>query len=176
MDPKEMLSLFKNRISCRNYSSQIIGEDKIKLLLSAAILAPSSCNRQSVCFLPLPITDSRHDLLANANYGGLGFAKCAPLLILVLVDERTYYYPEEKNHPISDGALAAGNMMLMASELGLGSCWISWQASAITKSKIYNEFNLPDYYMPICVLAVGYLAERLEPVPRENVEYYRLPL
>jgi len=176
MNPKELLSLLKRRISCRDFSSQPIEGDKIELLLEAAILAPTSCNRQSVFFVILPITDARHSLLAKANCGGVGFAKCAPLLILVLVDERTYNYPEEKNFPVSDGTLAAGNMMIMAPELGLGSCWISWQASKTMKSKIYSELKIPNYYLPICVLAIGYPASKLEPIPREKVGYYRLPL
>ena len=176
MNHKELLSLLKRRISCRDFSGQLIEEDKIGLLLEAAILAPTSCNRQSVFFVALPLTDARHSLLAKANYGGVGFAKYAPLLIFVLVDERTYFYPEERNYPISDGTLAAGNIMLMAPELSLGSCWISWQASKIMKSKIYKELKIPDYYLPICVLAIGHPASKSEPIPREKIGHYRWSL
>jgi nitroreductase len=62
-------------------------------------------------------------------------------------------------------AIAVQNMVLMATALGLGSCWIG----AMDGEAIHDMYQLPDNLRVVVLLTVGYPA--LEPPPRP-----RLPL
>lgn len=65
---------------------------------------------------------------------------------------------------IQDATLMAGNMVLAAESLGLGSCFlggIPYQAA-----KIIREYNLPERVFPLVGLAMGYPAEDPPPRPR----------
>jgi len=111
-------------------------------------------------------------LLASANWGGVNFAKDAPVLLLVVVDLRSYGMPWEMNFPVNDGSIVATYLMLAASSLGLDTCWVSWQASLKRKKQIYKELKLKPYFFPICVLALGYRLKSVVSGAKEDVGYY----
>ena len=50
-------------------------------------------------------------------------------------------------------------MMLQAEELGIGSTWIMH----FDPEKIMKEFDLPEYFVPVCLLAMGYPSETCKP-------------
>ena len=54
-----------------------------------------------------------------------------------------------------DASILTDHMMLMATELGLGSVWICYFKPDVLK----QELDLPDNLEPINILALGYSAE-----------------
>ena len=48
------------------------------------------------------------------------------------------------------------HMMLTATELGLGSCWITY----FDPEAIRAAFNLPENLVPVNILAIGYAADK----------------
>jgi len=172
MDYSRLIQLFQKRVSVRTYLERDVSNKDIEKLVGAARWAPTSCNRQSWKVAVIRKGTKVFDLLASANSGGVGFANCAPVLLLVVVDLRSYGIPWEMNFPINDGSIVASYLMLSATSLGLDTCWVSWQASLKRKKQIYKELKLKSYFFPICVLTLGYRKDLVFPIPREDTDYY----
>jgi len=172
MDYNDLVQLFQRRVSVRSYLERHVSDEDIEKLIEAARWAPTSCNRQSWKVAAVRKGAKAFDLLASANYGGVGFAKCAPVLLLIVADLRSYGMPREMNLPIDDGSIVASYLMLAAASLGLDTCWVSWQASLHRKKQVYSELDLPLFFYPICVLTLGYRKGMANSIPRENAHYY----
>ena len=134
----ELLSL---RQSVRAFKSEQITDDELERVIDAGRRAPSGRNKQATHFVAIQSAETIHalqekirDCFASMPDPGEG----APMRMQILKSrERNYrcmYNPptfilvanERDNvNAIADTSLAMGNMMLKASELGLGSCWIS---------------------------------------------------
>ena len=172
MDYSDLIQLFQKRVSVRSYLEREVSDEDIEKLVEAARWAPTSCNRQCWKVVAVRKGTKAFDLLASANYGGVGFAEYAPVLLLIVVDLRSYWMPREMSFPVNDGSIVASYLMLAATCLGLDTCWVSWQASLKRKKQIYGELGLESYFFPICVLTLGYRKGLVDPIPREDAHYY----
>lgn len=151
----ELLELIRSRRSIRKWKDKNIPDKSIRVLLDAARWAPSSCNRQTCCFLVIRQEEKRK-VIGNAVVRGISFACKAPVHILVLVDVRSYHLPGERYLPFLDAAAAIENMLLMAHYLGLGACWIDWSISPRNEKRVRRMLNIPHWMMPIALIALGY--------------------
>ena len=104
-----------------------------------------------------------------------GFVYKAPVLILCCADPSKYSLKESNLEPddtnsmraATDLAIAAQNLVLRATEIGLGTCYIGW----MEKSKIKKIYNLPENYLAPYVIAVGYPeGERRQPSKKKIEE------
>ena len=172
MEYSKLIKLMQKRVTVRTYLEKDVSNDDIEKLVGAARWAPTSCNRQSWKVTVVRKGTKIFDLLTRANFGGVGFANNAPVLLLITVDIRTYGMPREMNFPVNDGSIVASYFMLCATSLGLVTCWVSWQAALKMKNKIYEELKLEPHLFPICVLTLGYGKESVNPSPREDIGYY----
>ena len=117
----DMLNAIKNRRSVRKYKSDMVPKELIDQVIEAGLYAASGRGSQSPIILAVTDKETRdHFSAANAKIYGkedMDPFYGAPVLLIVLAN---------KAHPthLYDGSLVMGNMMLMASSLGLGSCWI----------------------------------------------------
>ena len=75
-----------------------------------------------------------------------------------------------------DSAMATENMMLMATDLGLGTCCVVAPVSDMRDDiKLMEMLKVPHGYKIVCPLAVGYPDESPNPRPRlplEDIVYY----
>ena len=73
---------------------------------------------------------------------------------------------ERYEHARFNVAIAVQNMVLMATALGLGSCWVG----AMDGQAIHDTYKLPDNVRVIVLLSVGYAAEAPRPRARLPLE------
>jgi nitroreductase len=151
----ELLELIRSRRSIRKWKDQDVPDKSIRVLIDAARWAPSSCNRQTCCFLVIR-QDERRKVIGNALVRGMSFVCKAPVHILALVDVRSYHLPGERHLPFLDAAVAIENMLLMAHYLGLGACWIDWSMSPRNQKRVLHMLNIPPWMMPIALIALGH--------------------
>ena len=121
----QAIDMIKSRRSVRSFKDEMIPRDVLETILEAGTWAATGMNRQSPIILAVTNRQLRDRLSAlNAQIlNGMGRDGShdpfygAPVVLVVLAD---------KNVPtcIHDGSLVMGNLMLAASELGVGSCWI----------------------------------------------------
>ena len=97
----EILNAIASRRSCRAYEPEQITAEELEAVTTAGTWAATAMGRQS------PVMGTQNDPF----YG-------APTAVLVL---------GEKNNPngVQDASLVMGNLLLAASGIGLGSCWIN---------------------------------------------------
>ena len=151
--------ILEARRSVRGYTSQPVKEEETKAIFEAARVAPSACNSQTWRFIAvtdrtlikkiaqegmLPIV--RNSWIATAPLVIVG---CAQLDILAnrigsLVTGIEYYQ--------IDLGIAMEHIVLKATELGLGTCWIGW----FNEKKIKEILEIPKPIRVLALLTVGY--------------------
>lgn len=117
----EVLSAIAARRSCRAYLPEQIKPEELQAVLEAGTWAPTEMNRQSPIIVVVQDKETRDKLSAmNAavmgNNGDPFYG--APTVLVVLADRNMSTHVE-------DGSLVLGNLLLAASSIGLGSCWIN---------------------------------------------------
>jgi glutaredoxin-dependent peroxiredoxin len=148
----ELLHEINIRRSFRAFSDKKISEDAIKRIMTAATYAPSCFNNQSWRFLVATEDEALNKVFGALSEGNYWFkhAKAAvvvatkPALDCVLNDRREY--------ALFDCGLAAQNLMLQAFNEGLYAHAIA----GYEPLKIKEAFNIPDDYIVITLIALGY--------------------
>lgn len=113
----ELLEIMQNRRSIRQYTGAPIPEDAMTKIVQAGLLSPSSCNRRP---WELIVVKNKETLekMATARTGAANMLTGAAAAIVVLGDETVTDVWTE------DCSIVMASMHLMASSLGIGSCWI----------------------------------------------------
>jgi len=158
----EALNAIKKRHSVREYDPhKKVEEDKIRTVLEAAISAPSGMNRQPWHFLVIQNEQNRRKVL-SANLIVNQWMKTAPAIIVALADSKAFYGREEQRTYLFDLGLAVENLLIAATDLGLGTC----VTIGFDSAKLCRELNIPERYIPVVVIAIGYEAEQkiIEPL------------
>ncbi len=159
----EVLKIIKNRRSVRSYKSRIIPQKVIDKLIEALIWAPSAGNLQSRKFYFI-FNQEIKEKLVDAAFGQ-DFIAQAFLAVVGCTDDKIVqrYGERGKNlYSICDVSASIQNMMLVAKENNLGTCWIG----AFDEEKVSKILNLPKNLRPIAIVPVGYPLERPLPPPR----------
>ena len=130
-----MLEILYNRRSTRKFLEKKIEEEKIKKLLTAALLAPSSKGSRPWEFI---VVDDPNllEVLAMSKPHGASLLKHAPLAIIIAGDKT------KSDAWIEDCSIASIFVQLEAEALGLGSAagYRSTVVIIMTKSLQMNIF------------------------------------
>ncbi|MBD3189774.1 MAG: hypothetical protein GF308_03980 [Candidatus Heimdallarchaeota archaeon] len=156
----EVTDAIKNRRTVRRFSDEPISEEVLHQLIEVAIHAPSACDIQGWKFI---ILDDDELLQKIIQKDAAVFIKRAPLRILVLYDNLTDNI-EYQDH-IQSAAAAIQNMLLQATALGLGSCWV---CHLPRKKEIRKILHIPGYFDPIAIVLFGYPKKDPKPRPRKG--------
>jgi nitroreductase len=120
------IDIIKKRRSIRRYSSRPIEFSKLIDILEAGLHAPSSGNHQSWKFVVVNDLKTKQKIAKECK--GQEWISHAPVLIMVYAgtrEQKTFYAGRgEILYSAQNCAAATQNMMLAATELGLGTCWI----------------------------------------------------
>lgn len=153
------------RRSIRTYKPDTVPRDLLMTILEAAQMAPSACNKQNWQFIIIEDDSLKQKLV---KMGAAIFIKNAPVGILVLYDNRTQNI-EYSDH-IQSGAAAIQNMLIAASDLGIGACWV---CHLPPKRQLRKLFNIPWHLDPIAYIPMGYPKISVHPTrPRKcNIQH-----
>lgn len=169
--PCDILSIIHDRRSVRKWVDRDVPPELIERMLEAARWAPSSCNRQSVRLVVLR-SQSCKQSAARLN---APFIAKAPVVILVGVDLRVYgRFEWYATHPYLDAAAAIQNMLLVGHAAGLGCLWAQaglerWRMNPRAYYQAKRELNLPGWFRPVSLVAVGYPAYKPKAPPRHEI-------
>ena len=148
------IEAISNRRSVRDFTDREISQEDITTILKAGMSGPSCVNARDWFFLV--VTDrEKLEAMANANGGPADPLKRAQLGILVCGDLQRAF-PPAKDYWVIDASIAAQNMILAATDLGIGSVWLgTWpQMDRVEKQK--ELFGLPEHIVPHSIIAFGY--------------------
>ncbi|MBE6884029.1 MAG: NAD(P)H nitroreductase [Ruminococcaceae bacterium] len=154
----DFIHLSNTRQSCRNFSSKPVSKEDLLTCLEAARLAPSACNSQPyhiyVCTGETAAAAAKTTQTAGMNK----FTSQAPCLLVIT--EENYNATaaigsrrKDQDYRSVDIGLAAAQICLCATTLGLSTCMVGWfnekELSALLNTK--SRIRL--------VIALGYAAE-----------------
>ncbi len=145
--------LIHKRYSCRYYSPEPIEEDKIRLVLEAARLAPTAANRQP--FQIIVIHTEKHDAEdLQKIYPKDWFVQPPYILAICSLPEQAWFRNEydDQNFSTIDAAIVVDHITLQAADLGLGTCWIG----NFDPQAAREYLKLPEYVEPIAFTPLGY--------------------
>ncbi len=161
------------RRSVRKYLDRPVEFEKITTILDAAIKAPSAGNLQGWRFLL--VTD--RNLIKEVSDCSIEqyWIQSAPILIIVcaLPEKHEMYYGlrGKRLYNIQDCAAAIENILISATDQGLGSCWIG----AFEEEKIRMLFNIPNSVRPQAIITLGYsdeIVKERQLMPIESNVYF----
>lgn len=167
-----MIELLRNRRSIRKYTDESIEPEKIKLLKEAVLRSPSSRNFDPWEFI---FVDDRELLkqLALCKQNGTKFLEGAALGIVICADGQM------SDMWIEDCSIASILVQMVVQSIGLGSCWIQirnrvFDENTTSEDYIKDLLNMPGHMKVESIVAIGYPAEKREPVPQENLKYEKV--
>ncbi|MEJ2658256.1 MAG: nitroreductase family protein [Desulfobacterales bacterium] len=149
---KELIHEINIRRAKRALSDKKIPDEIIRRLMTAATFAPSCFNNQSWRFLV--VTDEAalkkiHDALAGGNY----WVKKAPAVVVVATKlEFGCRLSDRRDYALFDCGLATENLMLQ----GFKEDLYIHAIAGFDPFKIKAAFNIPDEYIVITLVAMGY--------------------
>ena len=150
------LELTKERYSVRKYADKPVEQDKLEKILAAGATAPTAKNLQPQRIYVLESPEALEKIR--------GITRCAfnaPVVLMVCGDkEEAWVNPfNGRSSAEMDCSIVTTQMMLQAQELGLGTCWVCWFDTALTK----QTFNIPENEEVFALLPLGYPAESSHP-------------
>ena len=108
----EALEAMRRRRSVRQYTGEPIPKEDLETIVDAGRLAPSGYNTQPWDFVVV----TERDMIEQLKVASLWMEK-AGAIIAVVLDPSSPWWRE-------DGSAAVENMLIAATALGYGSCWL----------------------------------------------------
>lgn len=144
------LRIARERYSCRNYIQRPVPEDLLYVILEAARLAPSACNRQPWLFIVVNTPGLAAEI--RAAYPRDWMNNAGTFIVACGDHSRSWHREDGKDHCDIDLAIAVEHICLAASDLGLGTCWIC----NFDAERLANVLGLPEHIEPEAIIPVGY--------------------
>ena len=160
-----VIEAIRNRRSIRKFKQGAkVTDEQIKLLLEAAMLAPSACNTQPWEFIVVKDRAKLEQIRKVHPYTGM--LETASFAIVILALPETQKQPIMAGYYPQDCGAATENILLAAVELGLGACW----CGVYPKEERIKEIRevLGTEKLPFNVIAVGVPDE--DPDPRSKYD------
>jgi nitroreductase len=150
-----MNAIFK-RTSVRAYQDKAVEDEKVELLIRAAMAAPSAGNQQPWEFYIVTDKNKLEKLSKCSPYAGC--AKEAPMAI-VNCYRKELRMPE---YAEIDMSACTENILLEAEELGLGAVWLGI-APLKERMKLVGEIiGVPDEMEVFAIIPCGYPVKNAE--------------
>lgn len=145
---KELLNLLKARRSVRIFQNKEIPKGQLEEIIDAARFAPTARNVQPWEFVV--VTDkNKIAQLANLGQNAKFMAQAAACIVVFCADT---------NYFLEDGSAATCNILLAATALGIGSCWVAGDKKPYC-SQVNTLLNAPLNMKLVSLIALGYPQE-----------------
>jgi nitroreductase len=186
-----VLDAIRSRRSIREFTGAPVSDETVRTIIGAGIEAPTGMGIQPWRFVVVrdarlmeEISDFCKPILARSLEGvtdetartyrqlledpGFDIFHHAPVLVIVAGDKRD---------PMSvyDCSLCAGNMLLAASAMGLGRCWIGSAEVVQEHPELMARLRIPDHFRIIAPLIFGHPAAEPEKPGRREASVTWIP-
>lgn len=163
----ELKDAMFNRRSSRKFTDKPITKDELDKILQAALLAPTSMNRKPCNFLVVERKETLRQL-ANAKNHGAELLAGADKAIVVLANDAV------ADTWCEDSSIALTYMHLMATDLGLGSCWVQIHLrdkDGVDAEEVVRDIvGVDSYYRIVGIMAFGNVEKQPEPHTPEDLD------
>ncbi|WP_308623516.1 nitroreductase family protein [uncultured Enorma sp.] len=152
--------LTRTRFSCRTYQDRPVEDSVLNAVIEAGRIAPSAHNnhptRLIACTTPAMLEKAA---LAAPRFTREGSIFGAPVVLIACAVEDDAWVRsfDGMNASLIDTSIVVDQMMMQATELGLGTCWVCMFDPEV----VARAFELPEGMKPVSMPTVGYPAEEI---------------
>lgn len=164
-----MDTILKRR-SVRSYDSKEISKEDLNKILKAGMRAPSAGNEQVWEFVVTKDRSKMLEIIELSPYAKM--LETADSIIVVCGDIQKQKYPYD--FWIQDCSACTQNMLLQATDLGIGSVWVGIYPIEERVKGVQKIFELPENVVPLSVVSLGYPKkeyEQLDTFVEEKIHY-----
>ncbi|MBN1612139.1 MAG: nitroreductase family protein [Polyangiaceae bacterium] len=160
----DFFEVIEQRYSVRAYKRDPIDEQVLRQVLEAARLAPTACNIQPFQLVVVQTAKRQHDL---ARLYHRAWFREAPLVIgIFALTDRAWARRDGVRYGWVDATIAMDHLILGATALGLGTCWVA----AFDPAAAREIFRLPGNVQPVAFTPLGYPADAPPAKSRKPLE------
>lgn len=149
-------AVIEKRRSIRKYKNTPVPREKILKILEAARIAPSAGHRQPWHFIVVENKDTIKKLAKQEWAAG------APVMIVGLADQEA-----SPGWCINDLGVAFEHIVLAATDLGLGTCWMG---QSNREDLVKSLLDIPDNFKVVALTTLGVSDETPGPKERKSLD------
>ncbi|MCR5232006.1 MAG: nitroreductase family protein [Acholeplasmatales bacterium] len=147
----ELFEAMEKRFSCRKFKNEKIKEEELNKVLEAGRLAPTACNYQ-----PQRIFVIENPIILDKLKMATKYTFDAKTIIVICHDSTISWHRKDNvDHGIVDASIVATHMVLAATALNLGTCFVC----SMNPTLIKEILGLSDSYVVDILLPIGYKDE-----------------
>ena len=148
----DALDAIRTRCSVRKFQDKAIPKDVIGNIVDCGRVAPTARGEEPWEFIAVTEKGALKKLADITDYGK--FIAHSACTIAVFCKDTKYY--------LEDGCAATENMLIAASSLGLGSCWVAGDKKVYCQ-RIADQLKVPAGYKLVSMITLGYPLEKPKP-------------
>lgn len=183
----EFKQVLESRRSVRAFEDRPVSQEELEALLTAATWAPSPLNLQPWQFVVITEAEAKQKVIAAVQEAHQGvidaggpewvtkyrydFVEQAPMLIAVLYDPNKGGLGSFFNNPhgaLSAAAAAIQNLMLAATDIGLGTVWFTFFDPKVVRQAL----GAPDSLEVAGIIPVGAPKGETKTPPRKPAKVF----
>lgn len=153
----DFTELVQARRSVRTFSDEEVSDKIIRHVIECARLAPSWKNQQCWHFIVIRDKEKIAELVSAGMVLGNSWLKKASILIVACGDTTKSGDRHGIPYYAVDVAIAMEHIILGATELGLGTCWIG----VFDERKLVETLNIPKNVKIVGLTPLGYPADNM---------------
>lgn len=158
----EVQEALQKRRSVRKFTDEAVPEEMVHTLLRAAMSGPSACNRMPWEFWVVTAEETLEALRKASR-----FTNYHSRLAIVVAGSLSRALPQQLGeYWIQDCSAATENILLQATELGLGAVWCGIYPQVRPQQRVRELLGMGEKQIPLNVIFLGFPAE--EPEPRDQ--------
>lgn len=155
-------ALFARR-SIRDYRAEDVPPERVQDLLEAAMAAPSAVAKDPWHFVVIRDRSALARIAAGLPNGGMLADAAVGIVVCGDLDQA---HDRQLSFLLQDCSAAIENILLAASMLGLGACWLGVHPRTERVDTVRELLNIPANVIPVSAIAVGVPAEQKAPRTR----------
>ena len=158
----ELNEVLLKRRSVRKFTEEPVSDEDISKLLHAGMSGPSACNKTPWEFFVVTNPEILEKLRKSARYSKI----TSPLAIVVCGNLSKALPLQFSSFWIQDCSAATENILLEATNLGLGAVWCGVHPMKTAEKNVREALSLPEKLVPLNIIHIGHPAE--EPESRDQ--------
>jgi nitroreductase len=148
----DFMDVVAARKSVRSYADKPVEEEKLSKVLEATRLAPSWANKQCCRYIVVKDKAKIQELAGGLN----GWLKQAPVIVVACADPKDSGDRNGMNYYLVDVGISMQQLVLAATDTGLGTCWIG----AFDEAKVKKALGIPENIKVVAMTPLGYPADK----------------
>ena len=151
MKPEDILHIFEKRHSCRAFSDEPVPVKSIGIICQAGLMAPCAMGKHASHLFVFKRGEDDYNTLIQLSKddNGRNPFYSAPVIILECLDRNSV-------HMTRDGGAVIENILLAASMLDLGACWIHAPSVIFGNNpKLLKRIGIPTDYVVVGGISLG---------------------